>query len=50
MGLKGTGATNPATGLPLNATEAWKNLAPNQRADINSIISNTIQNETHDCN
>ena len=49
-GLKGTGATNPTTGLPLNATEAWKNLTPTQRADINSIISNTIQNETHDCN
>ncbi len=50
IGLKGTGTIDPLTGLPENATEAWKGLTTPQRTNINTIISNAIQNETHNCN
>ena len=50
IGLKGFGPVDPNTQLPLNATEAWKNLLPIDREVINFDITTSIQNETHDCN
>jgi len=38
------------TWIGLKNTVAWNDLTPTEQQTINNLISNAIQDETHDCN